>query len=161
MDPALAQEIESLRRAKVAELKARYRELFQEESPSSNRAHLFRRLAWRLQARARGDLSERARQRATELADDAELRRRAPRRFWRALEEREQPTQRRDPRLPETGAVLMRVYQQRPIQVQVLPAGFEFEGKVYGSLSAIAYQVTGTRWNGFVFFGLGKAARRG
>src|SRR5437763_1361393 len=48
-----------------------YRELFGEESRSSNHAHLFRRIAWRLQAKAQGDLSERARKRALELAEDA------------------------------------------------------------------------------------------
>jgi hypothetical protein len=89
MDPQLEKEIERLRRSKVKELQVRYRELFGEDSPTSNRAHLFRRLAWRLQARGAGELSDRARQRAIELADDAELRRRAPRSFWRAVEGRE------------------------------------------------------------------------
>src|SRR4051812_8349253 len=84
MTEALAMEIESLRKLKTKALQARYRELFGEESRSSNRAHLFRRIAWRLQARVEGDLSERARQRAAELANDADLRLRAPRRFWRA-----------------------------------------------------------------------------
>src|SRR5437764_1253932 len=84
MDAALAMEIEGLRKLKTKALQARYRELFGEESRSSNRAHLFRRIAWRLQAKAQGDLSERARKRAAELADDADLRLRAPRCFWRA-----------------------------------------------------------------------------
>ena len=66
MDPSVKSEIESLRRATVKELKIQCRELFGEDSPSSNRAHLFRRVAWRLQARARGELSERALQRAAE-----------------------------------------------------------------------------------------------
>src|SRR5436309_7197009 len=84
MDEALAMEIESLRKLKTKALQARYRELFGEESRSSNCAYLFRRIAWRLQAKAEGDLSERARKRAAELADDTDLRLRAPRRFWRA-----------------------------------------------------------------------------
>jgi hypothetical protein len=67
-------EIERLRQLKVKALKARYQDLFGEPSPSSNRAHLFRQIAWRLQARAEGDLSERARQRAEQLAGDAEVR---------------------------------------------------------------------------------------
>jgi uncharacterized OsmC-like protein len=70
MTEALAMEIESLRKLKTKALKTRYRELFGEESRSSNRAHLFRRIAWRLQAKAEGDLSERARKRAVELADE-------------------------------------------------------------------------------------------
>src|SRR3954462_15684689 len=74
MNEALAMEIEGLRKLKTKALQARYRELFGEESGSSNHAHLFRRIAWRLQAKAQGDLSERARKRAVELADDADLR---------------------------------------------------------------------------------------
>ncbi len=73
MDPELEKEIERLRQSKVKALQKRYRELFGEDSPSSNRAHLFRRVAWRLPARESGELSERAQQRAAELADDAEL----------------------------------------------------------------------------------------
>src|SRR3954471_11763029 len=108
MTEALAMEIESLRKLKTKALKVRYRELFGEESRSSNRAHLFRRIAWRLQAKAEGDLSERARKRATELANDVDLRLRAPRRFWRAdgtvgLE----PCPARDPRLPPAGTLLI------------------------------------------------------
>src|SRR5437764_7635488 len=155
MDAALAMEIEGLRKLKTKALQARYRELFGEESRSSNQAHLFRRIAWRLQAKAQGDLSERARRRAAELADDADLRLRAPRRFWRAdgsvgLE----PTPARDPRLPPVGTVLKRVYGERTIEVTVLGTGFEYQGKLYLSLSLIAQRVTGTRWNGCHFFGL-------
>jgi len=160
MDANVKQEIESLRNAKASVLKARYRELFGEESPSFNRAHLFRRVAWRLQARSLGELSERARQRAAELADDADLRQRAPRGFWRALEERNQQGPQRDPRLPEPGTVLSRTYQQRSIEVKVLESGFEYEGRIFSSLSAVAHKITGTRWNGFLFFHL-KERRRG
>ena len=81
MDDATRETIEGLRKLKVTQLKDRYRELFGEESPSSNRQHLFRRVAWRLQARAEGMLSERAYQRAAEIADDAHLRLRAPASF--------------------------------------------------------------------------------
>ena len=154
MDRALAMEIEGLRKLKTKALKARYRELFGEESRSSNHAHLFRRIAWRLQARTEGDLSERARKRMLELADDRELRLRAPRPFWHSVGLGPDPT--RDPRLPPAGTVLKRVYGQRTIEVTVLERGFEYQGKQYGSLSLIAQRVTGTRWNGYLFFGLQK-----
>ena len=81
MDPAVLAEIEDLRRMKAGALRAKYRELFGEESRSSNKQFLFRRIAWRLQARVEGDLSERARRRALEIADDADLRIRAPEGF--------------------------------------------------------------------------------
>lgn len=154
MDPNVQQEIESLRKMKMKELKLRYRQLFGEDSPSSNHQHLFRRIAWRLQARAEGDLSERARRRAAQLADDVDLRLRAPRRFWSELADESQSVVRRDPRLPATGTVLTRSYQGKVIEVTVLEDKFLYSGKTYPSLSAIAYRVTGTRWNGFLFFGL-------
>ena len=153
MDAAVRIQIESLRKRKITELKTRYRDLFGEASPSSNRAHLFRRIAWRLQAQAEGDLSERARQRAAELANDLDLRLRAPRSFWYEIEPNREPAD-KDPRLPPAGTVLERVYHGQILRVIVLASGFEYEGQHYGSLSAIAHHLTGTRWNGFHFFGL-------
>ena len=67
MDDAVRGEIESLKNQKTKQLRDRYRELFGEQSQSSNRTYLFRRIAWRLQALSEGDLSERARVRAAEL----------------------------------------------------------------------------------------------
>ena len=157
MDEALALEIERLRQSKVRELQARYRELFGEETHSSNRVHLFRRMAWRLQARAEGELSERARKRAEELAEEAALRLRAPRPFWRADGSvgLAAPAA-RDRRLPSIGSVLKRNYQGQTIEVEVLATGFGYRDQVYGSLSQLAHRITGTRWNGYVFFGLQK-----
>jgi Protein of unknown function (DUF2924) len=67
MEASIIAAIEQLRELKVAALRVRYREVCGEESRSSNRQFLFRRIAWRLQARAEGDLSERARRRAARL----------------------------------------------------------------------------------------------
>ena len=153
MDDEVRMQIESVRKLKTGELRARYRDVFGEPAASFNRAHLFRRIAWRLQAEAEGDLSERARRRASELANDSDLRLRAPESFWREME-REGDSLDRDRRLPPVCTVLERVYQEQMIQVAVLANGFEYRGKQYGSLSAIAHRVTGTRWNGFHFFGL-------
>ena len=74
MDASIVAEIDQLRQLKTAALRVRYREIFGEESRSSNRQFLFRRIAWRLQAKAEGDLSERARRRALEIANDADQR---------------------------------------------------------------------------------------
>ena len=153
VDDAVRVEIESLRKLKTGELRTRYRDVFGEASPSFNRAHLFRRIAWRLQAKAEGDLSERARLRASQLANDSDLRLGAPRSFWREIE-RNGDSPNRDPRLPPTGTALERAYQGQILRVTVLANGFEYHGKHYASLSAIAHRVTGTRWNGFHFFGL-------
>jgi len=57
-------------------------------------------------------------------------------------------------RLPMPGAMLTRQYRGQTIQVMVLPNGFEYEGQIYRSLSAVAKAVTGSHWNGYGFFGL-------
>jgi hypothetical protein len=160
MHDQIRKQIEQLRTQKTKVLKTRYRELFGEESNSSNHAHLFRRIAWRLQALSEGDLSQRARDRAVVLASDAGLRLRAPRQFWRELDDQARHSV-RDPRLPGAGTILERQYRDRAITVTILAEGFEYDGKIYDSLSSIASSVTGTRWNGFSFFGLNKKVRRG
>ena len=156
MNSELRSEIEGLRKLKTKQLQERYRESFGEASPSSNSMHLFRRIAWRLQARANGGLSETAKQRANDLAADVDLRLRAPRQFWHDLLRGGGPQElvsgQRDARLPSPGSVVTRCYQGRSIAATVLEKGFEYEGRRYGSLSAIAYTATGTRWNGFLFF---------
>jgi hypothetical protein len=158
MDPTVITALEALQDWKVAELKKRYRELFGEASKSSNKQFLFRRIAWRLQANGEGDLSERARRRATEIADDRDLRIRAPKEFlarpdsgsW--MVDRTRPP--KDGRLPAPGTLLTRRLGDRQIVVKVLADGFEYESRRYRSLSAIAREATGTRWNGLLFFGL-------
>jgi hypothetical protein len=60
----------------------------------------------------------------------------------------------RSRRLPVAGSVLRRRYQERMVEVKVLAEGFEYEGQRYESLSAVARAITGTRWNGLLFFGL-------
>ena len=58
--------------------------------------------------------------------------------------------------MPPPGSVITREYKGHPLQVKVLPNGFEFEGEVYKSLSAVAKAITGQHCNGFHFFRLGK-----
>src|ERR1019366_4630278 len=82
MDTAIMAEVENLRRASVTSLRKRYQELFQEEARSRHREHLFRKIVWRLQTLAEGELSERARARALEIANDADLRILALRSFF-------------------------------------------------------------------------------
>jgi hypothetical protein len=162
LDTTVLREIEKLRRVSLAALREKYREVFQEETRSRHREHLFRRIAWRLQALAEGDLSDRARERASQIARDADLRAVAPRDFFIVGGERVQTTRgnRRetDSRLPLPGAVLTRKWKGRSILVEVLSNGFRYENRHYASLSAIAVAVTGTRWNGLAFFGLTRPA---
>jgi DUF2924 family protein len=158
MDQTVIRALEAFEDSKVAELKKRYRELFGVVSKSSNKQFLFRRIAWRLQANKEGDLSERARRRATEIADDRDLRVRTPKEFCArpdsgsGIVDRRRPP--KDGRLPAPGTLLTRRLGDRQIVVKVLADGFEYESRRYRSLSAIAREVTGTRWNGLLFFHL-------
>jgi hypothetical protein len=159
MDASVVAAMNELRDLKIVALKKRHQELFGEESRSSNRQFLLRRLCWRLQANVEGDLSERARRRAAAIANDADLRTRAPKGFspQDALTSASWPDRSRpgrDTRLPAPGTILTRRVADRQIVVKVLDKGFEFESRQYRSLSAIAREVTGTRWNGLLFFAL-------
>ena len=160
MDASVVAEIEELRRLKIGALRVKYREVFGEESRSGNKQFLFRRIAWRIQSKAEGGLSERACRRALEIADEADLRIRAPEGFFagttsdNAGSSADRTKPRRDWRLPVPGAVLTRQFGNRRIAVTVLEDGFEYQSRRYRSLSAIAREVTGTRWNGLSFFGL-------
>ena len=160
MDAELLAEIDDLRQMTVGTLRTKHREVFGEESRSSNKQFLFRRIAWRLQARVEGDLAERTRRRALELADDADLRIRAPEGFFVepgpscAPRPPDRAGAGRDRRLPAPGTLVTRQYENRRIVVKVLEDGFEYQSQRYRSLSAIAREVTGTRWNGLLFFGL-------
>src|SRR5262249_50745281 len=102
------------------------------------------------------DLSERARRRALEIADDADLRKKVPSQFAPPPAHRS----RLDARLPVPGTLLTRVYGGRTIEGRGLAGRFEYQGARYQSLSAVARAVTGTRWNGLVFFGLAKRGER-
>jgi hypothetical protein len=166
MDNAVLMEIEKLRRASLKALREKHREVFQEETPCRHREHLFRRVAWRLQALAEGDLSERARQRACQIARDGDLRVVAPSGFFSVSGTSVQTTpgdrdrRHQDTRLPLPGTMLTRKWKGKTLLVEVLENGFRYEKRHYPSLSAIAVAVTGTRWNGLAFFGLTRPARK-
>jgi hypothetical protein len=155
---AIEEQIAELGRMTVTQLRQKYAEVFSEETRSNNKQFLYRRIAWRIQALAEGGLSERARRRALEIANDADLRIRAPRKksqdpeaFLKVSEKLPKPL---DSRLPPPGAWLERVYRGNLIAMKVRIDGFEFEGRVYETLTAAVNQATGGRWNGFKFFGL-------
>jgi hypothetical protein len=156
MNAELNQHIDQLRQMTTAQLQLKYRELFGQPSHSNHKAYLFRRVAWRMQALAEGTLSERAREYAREIAADADLRLCAPK---QAIET-EPPirvangSRQLDPRVPPPGTQLIKRYKDETLTVTVLEDGYQYRERVYKSLSAIARQVTGTQWNGYVFFGL-------
>jgi hypothetical protein len=155
MDQGIGEELERLARLPIQQLRARYREVYGEDSHSGHRQHLVRRIGWRLQVVAQGDLSERAARRAQELANDADLKVQVPG-SWQRTVKPVATAIRRDRRLPVAGSLLRRGYGGGTVEVKVLADGFEYDGQRYESLSAVARKVTRTRWNGLLFFGLTK-----
>lgn len=157
----VGKEVAALQRMTVRELRNRYAEVFGEETRAGNKAWLVKRIIWRLQSLAEGDLSERARLRAAELANDADVRMSPP----KAKPVAESPAKRTttavlavkgDDRLPLPGSIITREYKGQMLQVKVLVDCFEFEGEVYKSLSAVAKAITGQHCNGYYFFRLRK-----
>jgi hypothetical protein len=161
MDPKIANEIAEIGKSPIRQLRARYAELFGEPTFSGNRVWLVKRIAWRLQAIAEGGLSERARRRAEEIANDADIRLSPPaaKRILLpgSLSEPEQADD-TDARLPPPGSTLVREYKGRKHEVTILAQGFQFGGKAYRSLSAVAKAITGSHCNGFQFFRLNQEA---
>jgi len=149
-------EVAALQQMPTRQLCERYAELFGEQTRSRHRTYLIRKIAWKLQTVGEGDLSERARRRAEELAHGTELRVMPP----KANDVAHTPmvlthmVATTDPRLPATGTEIVRQYKGRTFRVLVIPDGFEFEGERYASLSAVAKKITGSHVNGFRFFGL-------
>lgn len=163
MTQELSIELAGLQKMSPAQLREKYQQVFGETSRSGNKTFLCKRIAWRLQSNAEGTLSERARQRAAELARDADIRTTLPKppKTTDGAFKRVEPFRiSTDERMPMPGAVLSRLYRGRNIEVTVLPKGFEWEGKIYRSLSAIAQLVTGAHWNGLLFFGIKKGTAK-
>jgi len=150
------------------EIQQVFGDLFGCEIPSGNTEYARRKIAWHVQVGCEGGLPESARQHALAIARNSTLRLRIGANVDRrsnglALEHTTttQIVSDYDSRLPMAGSVLVKKYKGRTIIVNVLSAGFEYDGQRYTSLTAIANEITGTKWNGFAFFGLAKGAVRG
>ena len=132
--------IAALKTLPIPQLKQQWRDLFDTEPPAYNRRFLESRLAYRIQELAYGGLSAETIERLGALAD--------------ALEGKPGKRRRGMAKRPTAGTKLIRIWKGVEHSVTVRAGDFEYRGRPYGSLSAIARQITGTRWNGLVFFGL-------
>ncbi|TDH58269.1 DUF2924 domain-containing protein [Dankookia rubra] len=131
----------ALQATPIADLKQQWRELFGKEPPPFNKAYIQSRLAYRIQELAYGGLKPETRARLEALGEQLDGGNVVLRRI------------RADSR-PLPGTRLIREYDGVQHVVTVRADDFEFEGRPYRSLSAIARHITGTRWNGWTFFGL-------
>ena len=139
----IAARIRALRDLTTVELRAEWERVMGKPTTTFNGAWLRQKLARTLAAQ--GDRGDRI------VLNRA---------VWSALHPvPRRPARPRDPRIPPIGTVLYRDHGGREITVKVMRTGFKFEGRMYRSLSAIARQVTGNRWNGLLFFGLTERRR--
>lgn len=148
-----ASELAALGHMTGVELAEKYLALFGQAARSRNKDFLRKRLAWRIQELAEGGLSERALARIEELGPAGLAARRRPVRARTSASPLPQSANAaRDPRLPPAGTVVRRVHGTTDHSVTILDDGFEYRGERYRSLSKIARVITGTPWNGYLFF---------
>ncbi|MCD6072885.1 MAG: hypothetical protein K0S42_3401 [Microvirga sp.] len=136
-DTVLAQ-IAALKTKSMVELRGMWRELFGREAPVLGRRYLEDRIAFRIQELHYGGLSDRARRKLDALGDQLEPK----------------AARRRDPGRPIAGSQLCREWKGVEHVVTVREHDFEYGGRPYNSLSAVARKIAGSRWNGWAFFGL-------
>ncbi len=142
MTQSVLARVAALKTKPTAELKAMWRDLFETEPPPYNRRFLESRLAYRIQELAYGGLKPETFKRLESIAKDLESERTGKRRRLAAQQR------------PITGTQLIREWKGVEHCVTVRDDGYEYQGRRYQTLSTVARAITGTRWNGWVFFGL-------
>ena len=145
-DPILTR-LTALKTTPTPQLKEQWRQLFEGEPPAFNRRYLESRLAYRIQELAYGGLNPETVRRLEKLGEELDGGR---------VDVRKRPANDR----PISGTRLIRDYQGVEHCVTVRDNDFEYQGRPYKSLSAIARAITGTQWNGVVFFGLRSSGRK-
>jgi hypothetical protein len=146
VDPAVEAELGRLPATPIADLRNRYRELFRTEPPKAFGPDLLRRsIAHRIQEKAYGGLRRETQRLLDQLVKAAMAK----------------PNGRLElPRRIKPGSELVRTWKGRSYRIMVMADGFAYDGKTFASLSEIASEITGTRWNGPRFFGLRSASTR-
>ena len=141
MNNSMLAQVAALPEKSTADLKQLWRDLYDREPPSYNKPFLIKRLAYRIQELAYGGLSARAEAKLKELIEEEHRRVKG-----------KAPMRKGD--RPIVGTRLIREWKGVEHCATVIEDGFEYQGRRYKSLSAIARAITGTRWNGPLWFGL-------
>ncbi len=152
MNETLRSQIIARKNASTKELCGLYKKLYNEDVTSTHRVYLWRKIAYRLQEREHGGLSANAQGRLKKLIEEYDpINNKAlrPDKPAPCL-----PATSKDKRLPIPGTVITKEYKSAKYQVKVLEKGFEYKGKIHKTLSAIAKEITGSHWNGYLFFNL-------
>ena len=159
MTASIIEQLAELRKLDLKELREKYQAVFGKPTESRNRKQLFSQIAKKIQADRAGRKSEDAAIKPT-LKVKFTPKRKARAAGGKKKKPAAKKTTRtraigqRDPRLPKVGTAITKKYKGKTINVRVLEKGFEYEGQVFRSLSGVAKHVTGSIWNGFLFFGL-------
>ena len=147
---AVEAEIARLRDLDLSGLRARWRTMFRRTAPNHLPRHLlFRVLAYRLQAERLGDLDKDTQRFLDRVASGAQ-----------AGDEIKTVDVHPSRNGLQPGTILVREWNGAPQRVMVLDEGFAWNGTTYRSLSQVAFAMTGTRWSGPRFFGLGDRPKR-
>ena len=146
VDQSVLARLAALKAMSVRELKAEWEKLFGSTAPNNSRKFLEFRIAYRIQELTYGGPDRETRSMLDLLADEVEGHARRKHRIA-------------DSRNPVTGTKLIREWDGVEHTVTVLRDGFDWQGRKFKSLSAVARAITGTRWNGYRFFGLRERKR--
>jgi Protein of unknown function (DUF2924) len=157
-------ELARLSRMQPTDLQRLHLKLFGCAVSSGNTELARRRIAWHVQSEREGGLPESAREHALAIANESSLRIHVDRRSNDSRLPHATVTgilSDHDSRLPMPGSIIVKEHRGTTLMVRVLDDGFEYDGRRFASLTAIAKEITGTKWNGFLFFGLAKESKRG
>ncbi len=151
MENSILSRILALKTAPLPELQKEYAALFDgKKVPSNNKTLLWQRIAYRIQELEYGTLPEEAKNKAKELAQKYDPINNKALRPNNTMKQ----SASRDRRLPVPGTIITKNYKGTDIRVKVLEKDFEYNGKVYKTLTKIAKEITGSHWNGYLFFSL-------
>ncbi len=151
MTQTIAQQVAALERLKTPDLIERYVALFGRPPHLKNRTWLWRNVAWKLQEQHYGGLSEPAQARLAQLMSEVVLPPAPDPKLKTGTVKRG-----RGKPLVAPGTVLTRSWRGREYRVEALDEGYSLDGVTYRSLSGVAHAITGSHWNGPLFFGLSK-----
>jgi hypothetical protein len=160
MQETLLSQIMVLKGMSARELQKRYEDLFDgKKASSNNKIYLWRRIVHRIQELEYGGIPEEAKGKIKELVEECDpINNRALRPEYNSRKKFQtlkwKHSTLRDKRLPIPGTIVRKEYKGNHIHVEVLENGFVYKGKKYKSLSAIAKEITGAHWNGYLFFNL-------
>jgi len=156
MSTSTVTKIIELKNMPLDKLKEKYKEIFDGgKIPSNNKVYLWRKISYRIQEQEYGGITVKTQSKIQQLIQQYDPINNKTLRPNNMSENHPKKSKlSRDKRLPIPGTVIAKEYKGIKLQVKILESGFEYNNKIYKSLTAIAREVTGAHWNGYLFFNL-------